>query len=386
MSESASSAVVNTNTAEVAEPVVAGGGEAPVSWDQLEGVSSFQHQVAKRDVKQEIQAEKEAKKELGEKVTEEKTTKSTVKKVPKEKEEKEQQKPESKKLKLKHEDQDLEIPTDLRVPVKIDGRTEEVTLQEALSRYSQQKHLDKIYQDYKKEKAAFDSERGTIKQTYDQLRAALTDKKDLRGVIEAVAEPLGLDPAEVYSQFRQKMETDLEEAMVLTPGERRAKTLEDELNYYKQRQQTERQKQIETQQRQELEQQVEQVISQSGMDKEAFVKSYDELINLGYKAEDLSPEQISSYYVNLKTIEMVEQKVAELNPEIAQDADEMERITTLILTNRLTPEEIDEVVSQLYSSEADKKLSKKINKSMAKAKAETPVKNPGKDPLFFDDI
>lgn len=379
MSESASTQSVNTNTSTVMEPVTAGGGEAPVSWDQLESVSNYKQESAKLEAKEELQAEKEAKKELGEKSEE-----KAAKKAPKE--EKAESKSESKKLKLKHQEQDFELPTDLKVPVKVDGKVEEVSLQEALNRYSQQKHLDKIYQDYKKEKAAFDSERGTIKQTYDQLRTALTEQKDLRGLIEAVAEPLGLDPAETYSQFRQKMEQDFEEASLLSPEERKVKTVEEELAYFKQKQLAERQRQTELKQRQELEQSVEQVIAKSGMDKESFVKSYDELVNLGFKPEELSPEQIGAYYSNLKTINLIEQKIAEINPEAAQDTAEIEKIATLILQNGATPEEIDEIIRQLYMSDADKKLSKKINKSMAKARAEQPVKHAGKDPLFFDDI
>lgn len=381
--ESASSVQVNTNTSTVAEPVVAGGGEAPVSWDQLESVSNYRSEVAKKEAAEELRAEKEAKKEIGEK-----SDKPAVKKAPKEsKEAKEQEaeKQEAKRLKLKHEDKELEIPTDLKVPVKIDGKVEEVPLQEALSRYSQQKHLDKIYQDFKKEKATFESERGKMKQTMDSVKALL-EKKDLRGFIELVAEPAGLDPSKVFDDLKASWEQKFEEAQALSPEERKAKALEEELSYYRQKQEAEKTRQAQLKQQQELESKVEQVMQSASLDKQTFVKRYDELIDLGYQADDLSPEMIADYHKNMMVVTHVEAKLAEVNPELAADQSVIEKLATLAMQTGATQEEIDAVIEELYTGQAEKKLAKKINKSIAKAKAETPVKNAGKDAMFFDDI
>lgn len=382
MSESVN---VNTNTAQVSEPVVSGGAESPVSWDQLDSVSNFRHEVAKSEVKEEIKAEKEAKKELKVKDSEPKEEpKKEIKKAPAA--EKEPEKVESKKLKIKHGDSDLDIPLDIQVPVKVNGKVEQVALQEALNRYSQQKHLDKIYQDFKKEKATFEKERGTMNQTLEKVHDLLVNKKDIRGFIELVAEPAGLDPSQVYEDMRSQWEQRFEEAQALSPEERKSKALEEEVTYYRQKKEQERQRQIETKQMQELEQSVESVLTDSGMDKATFVKSFDELVKLGFKAEELSPEHIGSYYRNMQTITRIESKLAETNPELAGDAATIEKLATLAFQTEATAEEIDAVISELYSNDAEKRLAKKINKSMAKAKAETPVKNGGKDPLFFDDI
>ena len=382
------------STAEVSQPIQSGGGESPVSWDQLESVSNFKAEVAKQEAKTEIQAEKEAKKELGVKESTKKTSKAdddaeADAKPAKSKEESKTEaakNPESKKLKLKHDEQDFEIPLEVKVPVKIDGKIEQVSLSEALARYSQQKHLDKIYQDYKKEKAAFEQERGKMKSMVNTVHETLVKNKDMRGFIEAIAEPLGLDPNKVYEETISQMQSKFEEAQSLSPEERKAKALEEELAHYRRKQETAKQQETATRATKELEAKVESVITDTGMDKAAFVKSYDELIKLGFEADKLTPEQIGSYYRNMQTINQVEAKLAEKNPELVQDAALIEKLATLAIQNQATPEEIDAVIEQLYSSDAEKKLTKKINKSMRKASAETPVRNPGKDPLFFDDI
>jgi hypothetical protein len=382
------------STAEVSQPIQAGGGESPVSWDQLESVSNFKAEVAKNDAKTELQAEAEAKKELGAKEPTKKASKADNDAEPDAKPVKAKEdakadaakNPETKKLKLKHDEQDLEIPLDVKVPVKIDGKVEQVSLSEALARYSQQKHLDKIYQDYKKEKAAFEQERGKMKSMVNTVHETLVKNKDMRGFIEAIAEPLGLDPSKIYEETISQMESKFEEAQSLSPEERKAKALEEELAYYRRKQETAKQQETATKVQKELESKVESVIAETGMDKAAFVKSYDELIKLGFDAAQLTPEQIGSYYRNMQTITQVESKLAAKNPELAQDAALIEKLATLAIQNQATPDEIDAVIEQLYSSDAEKKLTKKINKSMRKASAETPVKNPGKDPLFFDDI
>lgn len=382
------------STAEVSQPVAQGGGESPVSWDQLESVSNFRSEVAKSEAKEEIQAKKEAEKELGTTKSKEKakesdpdaSTDGKAKEVKAKGEKEPVKETESKRLKVKHGEQDLDLPLDLPVPVKIDGRQETVTLQEALARYSQQKHLDKIYQDYKKEKGAFETERAKMKTMVDTVHDLLVNKKDMRGFIEAVAEPLGLDPSQVYQDTVSQIEAKLEEAQSLSPEERKARALEEELSYYRRKQEAAREQAVQAKSRQELEATVESVLQSTGMDKAAFVKSYDELVKLGFEAASLTPDQIGSYYRNMQTITRIETKLAEKNPELAQDSATIEKLATLAIQTQASPEEIDAVIEELYTSDAERKLAKKINKSLRKGTAETPVKNPGKDLMFFDEL
>jgi hypothetical protein len=381
------------STAEVSQPIEAGGGESPVSWEQLESVSNFKAEVAKNEAKEDLQAEKAAEKELGIKAKDKgddadsKAEAKAKAKEPKAKDQEASEKQaEAKRLKIQHGEEAFDLPLDAKFPVKIDGKVEQVTLSELQARYSQQKHLDKIYTDYKKEKATFETERGKMKSMVDRVHDLLVNKKDLRGFIETVAEPLGVDPSELYQQTVSQMESKFEEAQMLSPEERKAKALEEELSYYRRKQEDAKTQAAQAKSKQELEAKVDKVLQESGMDKAAFVKSYDELVKLGFQAETLTPDQIASYHRSVKTIDQIESKLALINPELAQNSKEVERLATLAIQTRATPEEIDAVIEQLHGESAEKKLTKKITKSLKKSAAETPVKNPGKDPLFFDDI
>lgn len=382
------------STADVSQPIAQGGGESPVSWDQLESVANFRSEVAKQEAKDDLQAEKAAKKELNgakaekdaEKPSKEALGKGEAKNPKAETENEAAKTTEQKRLKIQHGEEAFDLPLDAKFPVKIDGKVEQVSLSELQARYSQQKHLDQKYQELKKEKAAFEQERGTMKSMVDRVHDLLVNKKDLRGFIETVAEPLGLDPTQVYQDTVSQLEAKLEEAQLLSPEERKAKALEEELSYYRRKQDEAKQEATRAKSMRELETQVDTVMQQTGMDKAAFVKSYDELVKLGFQPNDLTAEQIGSYYRNMQTITRIETRLGEKNPELAQDAALVEKLATLAIQTQASPEEIDQVIEQLYTSEAEQKLAKKINKSIRKNQAETPVKNPGKDPMFFDEI
>ena len=101
-------------------------------------------------------------------------------------------------FKLKNGDQEIELATDIKVPVKIDGKLTEVTLQEALNRYSQQAHLDKIYKDYKSQSEKFESERKAISDALNSSYDYLVNKKDLRGFLDYMGEALGVDSHALY--------------------------------------------------------------------------------------------------------------------------------------------------------------------------------------------
>ena len=195
-----------------------------------------------------------------------------------------------------------------------------------------------------------------------------------------------MDANELYRDTISQLESKLEEAQQLSPEERKAKSLEEELQYYRRKQEEAKQAQVKSVQMKELETKVETVMTQTGMDKAAFVKSYDELVQLGFQPDELTPDQIGAYHRNMQTITRVEQRLTEKNPELAQDTKLIEKLATLAIQTQASPEEIDAVIEQLYTSDAEKRLVKKMNKSARKSAAETPVKNPSKDPLFFDDI
>jgi len=122
------------------------------------------------------------------------------------------------------------------------------------------------------------------------------------------------------------------------------------------------------------------------MQKKDFVQAYDDLVTNGFDPNQITPEQVGKYWDNMKLVQTIESKLAEVNPELAGNYDEVEKLANLAIQTDANRAEIEEVINQLYANDSAKKLSKKITKTLKKAHVENGPKRGGSDPLFFDDI
>lgn len=389
--QSAPSTTLNTPV-EGAEPVVISGGDSPASWDELDALTVKGKQKAEPKEVKEPKEKKEAKepKETKEAKAEDDGDKQTKDAKAEKKDSAEVAKSDApvKLLKLKSGDKTLDVSADTLVPVKIDGKTVEVSLQEAINRYSQQSHVDKLYKSYKAEKDSFEKEKTAISEALNKSYDYLVNQKDLRGFLEYLGEAMGVDSETLYNDAVGNLSKQIEEFSSLSPEERKLKELEAENARYRQKADAEKQQKLQAKSKAELESHVSKVMEDYGMDQAALVKSWDDLTSLGHKPEEITPEFLGAYYANTQTINAIEQKLTAINPELAQNGKIIEELATHAIQTELNDAEIEEVISQLYGETPEKKLSKKIDKNtkanrQGGSKAQ---KNPGSDPLFFDDI
>lgn len=380
MSESAS-AVQSSAPQQSTEPVVIAGGDSPASWDELESLTATPKKESKskeskdlpKESKEESKSKKEAKEEKGDKKKEEGIEKPLTP---------------AKLLKLKNGEAELDVAADALVPVKIDGKVIEVPLQEAINRYSQQSHLDKLYKTYKTEKEGFDKQRESMSAALNKSYDYLVNQKDLRGFLEYISEAMGVDGDQLYQETVGTLQKQLEELNSLSPEERKIKELEQEVSRFKSRKEAEASQREMAKSRAALESQVNKIMEDHGMDKAALVQAWDDLTGQGYSSEEITPEFLAAYHSNTQKIQAVESKLAEINPELAKNMDVVESLATFAIQTNATGEEIAEAITQLYSDSPEKKLSKKIerNQRASAQKGSNSIKNAGSDPLFFDDI
>ena len=384
-----------SSTTSVNQPVVAAGGTSPTSWDELEAVSNFKKEVKKQEVKEEKDAEREVSKSKKESKAEPETeddesdkkeAKAKPDKKDKESNKKEvAEKPQApRKLKVKNGDEDLELSADIKVPVKIDGKLTEVTLQEALNRYSQQAHLDKLYKDYKSQSEKFESERKSISEALNKSHDFLVNKKDLRGFLDYMGEALQVDSQALYNDAVANLTKQFEEWQGLSPEERRLKEVEQENAYWRSKHEAKKQEAETAKSRQALESEVKQVMERFSMDQAALVKAYDDLKSLGHKDEDITPEFLGRYHTNTQKISSIEQSLREIDEALVTDQN-VETLAADMLQLDLSTDEIKEVIRQIYGDTPEKKLTKKMAKSERANRTPGP-KNPDKDPVFFGDI
>jgi hypothetical protein len=365
-----------------AEPIVLGGGESPASWDELESVTRRPKAEPQKEPKAEPKESAKKPKEEKEETKEAEPSKG--------KEAKGVEKPDSpaKLYKLKSGETEFDVAADALVPVKIDGKVVEVPLQEAINRYSQQSHLDKIYKTFKTEKEGFEKERKGISEALNKSYDYLVNQKDLRGFLDYLGEAMGVDSNALYQDAVGNIRQQVEEYQTMSPEERKFREVEAENAYYRKRMDAQKQTQEAAKSRAALESKVQSVMESHGMDQPALVKAWDDLIKMGHSAEEITPEFLGTYYSNTKKIDLIESKLQELNPELASDAKTVEQLATYAIQTEASEAEIAEVIAQLYGETPERKLSKKIEKNMKSNRqgGSKAVKNAGSDPLFFDDI
>jgi hypothetical protein len=371
-------------TPQATEPVIIHGGDSPASWDELEALTLKPESKAKKEAKE--PKEKKESSDVPEAKAEEKLEVKGDKTKVDDKVAKTTQP--VKIVKLKSGESVLDVSSDTLVPVKVDGKSLQVPIQEMINRYSQKEHVDQLYKTMKTEKQSFESERTKIAEALNKSYDYLVNQKDLRGFMEFLGEAMGVDAESLYSDAVGDIRKQMEEYTSLTPEERKLKELEQENAYYKKRTEAQKQAKEQAKQRQSLETQVSQALEQSQMTKGDLVKAWDDLVGLGYKAEELSVEFLTNYHSNSKKIGFIEEKLKEYAPEHASNQEIIEDLATQALKLDASLEDIEEIVKQLYSETAEKKLTKKINTNMKAAKqgGSKAIKNPGSDPLFFDDI
>ena len=391
MSEVAATSVTPTATPVSApppgvEPVILSGGESPASWDELESVTA----KPKAETKPKPESKEKKAPEGDEKPKKEtvKDDKQSSGKDTKDGEQLEKAAQPVKMLKLKSGESEVELASDTKVPVKVEGKTVEVTLQEAINRYSQQSHLDKLYKTYKGEKEAFEQERKRINGALEKSHDLLVKQKDLRGFLEYFGEAMGMDADELIQGTLGKLQSEVEELQQLTPEERRIRELDRELSRFKSRKEAEKQQAEKAKSRAAIESQMKTVMEKHGLDQAAVVKAWDDLTSLGHKPDDITPEFIGAYTVNMRRIETIESKLKEINPELGGNPEVVEQLAKYAIQTDATEAEIAEAIAQLYGDTPEKKLTKKIEKNMKanSQKGSKAQKNPGSDPLFFDDI
>jgi hypothetical protein len=378
------------STTNIQEPIVQSGGSSPATWDELEAVTNYKSQIATKAKKEEAEAEKAVKKESRQESDSEETGEETVKveksnKKQDDKKELAKQEQKLKLLKLKNGDSELELRADALVPVKIDGKTVEVPLQEALNRYSQQSHVDKKFNEYKSEKEAFEKDRKLISEALNKSFELLSTKKDLRGFIEYMGEAMGVDAQSLYQEAVTGIQKQLEEWQYLSPEERRVKQLEEENAYYKNRTEAQKAQREELKSRQALEQEVSKTLETYQMQQADLVQAWDDLLALGHKPESLTPEFLGRYHSNMKKLDLIETSLKSINPELINEPGVVEKLATYAIQTDANEQEVAEVIRQLYGETPEQKLAAKMEKNQRKNRSSQP-KNPDKDAMFFDDI
>lgn len=401
--------VLNENTAEVAERVQVGGGEA-VSFDELDSLMSTKRSdVASKHTDEEpapaeTVAETEEKPAKAAKQTQVdkdlevngKTHSKKEGKDGKEATEKENVDAASGKVKLytvKNGDKDVELRADTKLTATVGGKAEDVTVQELLNQYSGKVAYDRKFKELDTASKKFEAQRKPVQAMLDEIYKRAITQKDRIGSVNYMCEVLGIDAGEFWADTTKDLEAKMEERAKLSPEERRQKDLEEENTRLKEKESARRKTEAEKQAYSELDGYVTKRQEALGIDNKQFVELYDELTRSGQVSLDKLTDReaadlVFDFHVELKAREDLSTLLAEVNPEFEEQAldsaiDQMRDVMSK--HPELTMDDLRNIAVEAFGNKAAKNLSKKLQKSKPSDTAR-PAKERREDPVSFDDL
>jgi hypothetical protein len=385
----------NQNTSTVSEPIEVNGGDSMISWDDLDSVQKLDNggsdkatKTKSKDSKEddEPKGSKEKTKEKGDSDGKEEKSKSKSEEVVS-KEKGEADKTSPRLIKLKNGDQDVELRSDSLVEVKVDGKVQKVTLQDALNGFSGARHLQEQHTKIKEEKATFEKSRGDLNYAVNHIHDLIVNKGDARGAIQYLAEATGGDPIKIWQETVSKIEAAMEETQKLSPEERRQKALEEENQWLRGKEDKRTQESQKARDAEAVQKQVNDLQQKHGVSNSELVEAFDALVGAGKDPTSLTAEEVVSHAESLK----VGSKVREYLSTVGADPENLDKYTDelkkMALENKdLSEQDLREIALQVYGKESARRLSKKVTKMENKHIERNVKKTAGSSTTFFDDL
>lgn len=136
------------------------------------------------------------------------------------------------KFKVGPRGREVEIPMDAKITVPVNGKDEEVTLEELRKDYSGRTDWTRKYTDLDKDRQAFNADREQTEQDLSSILTKAYQDKDPAGAILQMAQIANLDPAPLYDAFQQAViGPDLEKFLNMTDMERTNYLLQKKVDF-----------------------------------------------------------------------------------------------------------------------------------------------------------
>jgi len=389
---------VNQTLTSVSEPIEVVAGSSSVSFDDLEQVHKIgnAHSDSKEKAeKPSKETSKEASKEKAEKPSKESALEKEVetKEAKAESEDaskdKTNEEPSAKTIKVRDGEHELELKSDLPFEVKIDGKIEKVKLQDLLTNFSGAKSLHRNYQQFKTEKNKFESDKKEVDHMLNHVSTLINGNKTQQA-IQYLAEAVGLDPIETSNKYNKSIMEQMEQYQALSPEELKAKQLQDELSFYKERDESARTKATQEKTLREVESWIKRVQDQHSIDDKTFIDLHEELSKTGhFTLDQITPDVVAEYHVAIQQSDKAKTLLDSVksNPETREaDVKAMRKILSDPDNKDLSSEDIRHIAQVVFGDKTVDRLNQKINKNINKNSERTVVKNPMSAPLSFDEI
>lgn len=293
---------------------------------------------------------------------------------------------EIKKLHAKFGEDEIEIPEQAVLTVKIDGEEIEVPISDLRNNYSGKVAWEKKFNELSTDKKAFTEERSTIERYVNEF-GELARKGDKIGAMQYLASLSGMDPLTFRRELRDQVLTEYKAVLDMDEHQRRAFELEEENKFLKESKESETQRFTREQEYLQAQQQISQYQEALGVDETIWESAIEDLSNEGYSAEEITPDAIGQYLYATKVYDSATSVLTEVSAELAADEGKVEAMFDIINQNPdFTKEDLVEIIEETWGSPKKASGSKKAvasAKKPTKAEAAQEAKRQNKISEFY---
>lgn len=302
-------------------------------------------------------------------------------------------KPKAKVHKFKSGDQEIQLPSDAVIPVKINGKVEEVKLQDIIDNHSGKTNWDKKFNELHIERQEFGKQRESLNTLVSNLYEK--SQKDPEAAWDFLAELTKQDPAKLKMDIVRKQFAEMAPLFDMEPDERERWFKEKELDYRDKAHANRAKADTEREAKATEDAQRAQAAAQYGIDENAYtnaakvVGQYLSKVDPKFDGK-VTPQQVIYADRHLMALEVIGKNVPHLEKHEKFDSIVGDIVTDLMRHPQMNREKLGSLLQDVWGDD-DKKglktLARKASKDTQVSDNVRPNRRSEKsDPVTFEDL
>lgn len=314
----------------------------------------------------------------------------------------------SKKILAQNGEESVELDPNTKFKHMVDGKEQEITLQEMLNREAGERtiaqrmgDLSTEKQNFKVEQSNFNAEKEELVGKVNSFVEAVNNQDGLQA-IESLANLTGHNSIELRQHFKDLVVKDVKAYLEMTPEEQREFDIKQETAYYKQLSEVQNQNVEQQQTSMDLQNSILRFQAKHGIKDADLVALYDEAEAKSFEMQ--SAEDLERFYNEKLTQDRSSKLLSDVDPSLSEDTTNLETVKEFITKNPdLSDEEVVQAIKEVIgevedttetkpkikeNSTSDKIKKKQAKNSKAKkiTEQEFEVDDDEDELLTFDDL
>lgn len=297
-------------------------------------------------------------------------------------------------IKILAGDKEIEVSALGKLLAKVDGKDEEVTVDELLKNYSGKVAYDKRFTELDKRRKLVDSKEVEIRSVNENLKklAELTKNGDSYAALDFLCDMAGVDRMEFLNNYLSEAEKIAKEVGAMSDDQKDAFRAKKEAEYYKSKVEQDKKARDLADQNNLIKSQVDNLCEQTGVSKELFTEAFKYLSEKGHLKENKDDAmtlagKICNYVKSVEKYSVIEKGVALVDEKLNDDDGFVEELYKYV-DNDFTPQDVADIVKEVFSKKTkssakpskESKPEKETEKETPrKAKEATPERQPSED-------